>query len=636
MSVFTDEQIKEILAIFTQNLGHRQYIGARYVPIFGRKDEESIEWDNTAPYEPLTVVLHQGNSYTSRQFVPTGIDILNQDFWANTGNFNAQLEQYRQEVLAFDQRIKDNAQAIVDEGINRANADTALQDQITEIHNSSMYVTPEDFNYTGGDIKPVIEAYDAQVQTWASSKQPIKTLLLRGAFPCSGAIMKSNGAKISGGELCGWRVVAQGCNLYPMNPGQEYILHLGNYKATNIGSGANISQNVSLENVTFTTYDYSSGLAYAESDYSKHIPVQNGLIINRVMASVYTNVRFIFFAGRAFKMSGSYENTFNTMFVRNVINPDGEAILFDTIPFEPSVESSNVSANLFTCLQTESIICKNIIRFAVNAIFANNVISAWIHEENASEMTNLPVTQNQDYTNPAEKTYYIFMDENCRSEVNVTNMTVNNFAAFTFIYDTLLYRRQYFAKMAASGRSTVNIGQFAVQGYGASSVSLYLATATGTNNERYFMFPNTTGLPGVRILYDLTNAGGVWPTVNDKVLFKGLQQSRQLVKNVTEAIPYNAPICNTYADVQQGIVNGVGADIATVASDAVVVVPPLGAIRVHRPNNTVTFSFVSQSGTVVPITISATSTYVTIQNETVDQFYYLMASAEGCVALSYY
>ena len=76
----------------------QQYIGARYVPIFGRKDEESIEWDNTKTYEPLTVVLHEGNSYTSRQFVPVGIDIKNEDFWALTGNYNAQVEQYRQDT----------------------------------------------------------------------------------------------------------------------------------------------------------------------------------------------------------------------------------------------------------------------------------------------------------------------------------------------------------------------------------------------------------------------------------------------------------------------------------------------------------------------------------------------------------
>lgn len=102
---FTDEQINEILNIFRQNMGHRQYIGARYVPIFGRVGETSIEWDNTAPYEPLTIVLHQGNSFTSRQYVPAGIDINDTRYWANTGNFNAQVEQYRQEVLSVSETV---------------------------------------------------------------------------------------------------------------------------------------------------------------------------------------------------------------------------------------------------------------------------------------------------------------------------------------------------------------------------------------------------------------------------------------------------------------------------------------------------------------------------------------------------
>lgn len=94
---FTDEEIKEILEL-VQRDKHTQYIGARYVPIFGRKGETTVEWDNKAPYEPLTIVLHQGNSYTSRQYVPTGIDITNTDFWAETGNYNAQIEQYRKEM----------------------------------------------------------------------------------------------------------------------------------------------------------------------------------------------------------------------------------------------------------------------------------------------------------------------------------------------------------------------------------------------------------------------------------------------------------------------------------------------------------------------------------------------------------
>ena len=93
-------------------MAYREYIGSRYVPMFGRKGESSTEWNNTAPYEPLTVVTYQGNSYTSRQYVPVGIPISNTDFWAPTGNYNAQVEAYRQEVFTFNDRINGNAAAI--------------------------------------------------------------------------------------------------------------------------------------------------------------------------------------------------------------------------------------------------------------------------------------------------------------------------------------------------------------------------------------------------------------------------------------------------------------------------------------------------------------------------------------------
>lgn len=91
--------------------GVRQYVGARYVPLFA----EPLEWSSTRGYESLTVVLHEGNSYTSRQSVPVGIDINNTAYWAETGNYNAQIEAYRQEVLAYDGRITANANAIAAE-----------------------------------------------------------------------------------------------------------------------------------------------------------------------------------------------------------------------------------------------------------------------------------------------------------------------------------------------------------------------------------------------------------------------------------------------------------------------------------------------------------------------------------------
>lgn len=103
-----------------------QYIGARYVPLFA----EPIEWDKTKQYEPLTIVTHNGNSYTSRQFVPTGIEITNEAFWALTGNYNAQIEQYRKEVAAYDGRIT-TAQGTADSAKDAASAAKTSADAAT-------------------------------------------------------------------------------------------------------------------------------------------------------------------------------------------------------------------------------------------------------------------------------------------------------------------------------------------------------------------------------------------------------------------------------------------------------------------------------------------------------------------------
>ena len=100
-----------------------QYVGARYVPLFA----EPLEWDKNTAYEPLTIVYNNGNSYTSRQHVPTGIEIDNETYWALTGNYNAQIEQYREEVKQYDARIAANASAI-----ERTNASvTQINERVT-------------------------------------------------------------------------------------------------------------------------------------------------------------------------------------------------------------------------------------------------------------------------------------------------------------------------------------------------------------------------------------------------------------------------------------------------------------------------------------------------------------------------
>jgi lysophospholipase L1-like esterase len=108
-----------------------QYIGARYVPLFA----DPLQWDSTKTYEPLTIVYDGGNSYTSRQYVPAGKLLTDDAYWALTGNYNSQIEQYRAEVKTFDERIsknadtiKSNANAIAAETSRATAAESAIED----------------------------------------------------------------------------------------------------------------------------------------------------------------------------------------------------------------------------------------------------------------------------------------------------------------------------------------------------------------------------------------------------------------------------------------------------------------------------------------------------------------------------
>lgn len=82
-------------------MANNVYIGNRYVPVFA----DPVEWDSLRAYENLTIVTYQGTSYTSRKNVPAGTALSNTEYWVPTGNYNAQVEQYRQEVVALGSRV---------------------------------------------------------------------------------------------------------------------------------------------------------------------------------------------------------------------------------------------------------------------------------------------------------------------------------------------------------------------------------------------------------------------------------------------------------------------------------------------------------------------------------------------------
>lgn len=89
---------------------NRQYVGARYVPkVMG-------VWNKALQYEALSIVTYQGNSFTSKIPVPPNIDISNETYWVNTGNYNAQVEAYRTETKQLKTDLNN-------ETANRKNAD---------------------------------------------------------------------------------------------------------------------------------------------------------------------------------------------------------------------------------------------------------------------------------------------------------------------------------------------------------------------------------------------------------------------------------------------------------------------------------------------------------------------------------
>lgn len=93
----------------------RQYIGARYVPKFYENSQGTSEWRSGVIYEPLTIVTWNGNSYTSKKAVPAeiGDPSSNPSYWVATGNYNQQVEDYRQEVVSL--------RSDVDDGFSRVN-----------------------------------------------------------------------------------------------------------------------------------------------------------------------------------------------------------------------------------------------------------------------------------------------------------------------------------------------------------------------------------------------------------------------------------------------------------------------------------------------------------------------------------
>ena len=87
--------------------GTSMYIGARYVPIFA----DPVEWNDKREYEPLTIVVHNGDCYTSKCYVPKGAQLPpypegQTKYWVKTSDYNGQFADLKKTVLDLSRLVE--------------------------------------------------------------------------------------------------------------------------------------------------------------------------------------------------------------------------------------------------------------------------------------------------------------------------------------------------------------------------------------------------------------------------------------------------------------------------------------------------------------------------------------------------
>lgn len=151
----------------------RQYVGARYTPKFYQNSQNplSSEWEGNKAYEALTIVTYNNSSYTSKIPVPAGIGnpAQNPTYWVVTGNYNAQIEQYRQVT----EGVQTNLTAEI---TNRESADKQLGEQIETASNK----LTNQLNDTSTELTNKINA-----ETSAREKADKTTLFIFGDSWCT-------------------------------------------------------------------------------------------------------------------------------------------------------------------------------------------------------------------------------------------------------------------------------------------------------------------------------------------------------------------------------------------------------------------------------------------------------------------
>lgn len=192
----------------------REYIGARYVPKFFENENGTPEWAPNVQYEPLTIVTYNMNSYTSKKPVPASVGNPsdNPTYWASTGNYNAQVEAYRQEVVQFKNDILEQIGTVspmdygaVGDGI--ADDSAAVQAAGAD----GVVFDPDHVYYIGENIILVYGAKDTEF--YLEKDAAIESVSGKAMY--TGCKFRKNPAELADGTRGKWSLVVR--NQKPIN-----------------------------------------------------------------------------------------------------------------------------------------------------------------------------------------------------------------------------------------------------------------------------------------------------------------------------------------------------------------------------------------------------------------------------------
>ena len=138
-------------SIITQALGIAA-IGPRTVLV----PADPIIWDEETSYEYLTLVASTdfGQAYISKRDVPAGTPLTNTTYWIPAASYNAQLEQYRQEVFQYAERV------------------TGVETEIDSLK-ERMFVNVKDYGAVGNGVVDDTDAIETAITAGIANSMPV-------------------------------------------------------------------------------------------------------------------------------------------------------------------------------------------------------------------------------------------------------------------------------------------------------------------------------------------------------------------------------------------------------------------------------------------------------------------------------